>query len=289
MLSGCGLPGASPYPTPIPPEILPTAIAQTAEAAAATIFASTPSLTPTLTPVPPTPTRTPIPTETFTPTGIPPAQEARIRIEAPGEMSLLASPLHLRMYVVAGETGIVQIALYGEDGRKIYGNLIPILSIPPTAGYLPMKIPFEVRAAELSRLEISTRDRAGRIESLTSIHLTLLPVGMSQVNQPAPPFERAAIYVPQPDAVVSGGLLLVEGAMWPLNGTPVILELQDERGKILMERQLPPLTGDTYIPFSTTLPYKVYEPTPARLTIRQADERFEALVYVYSLLVTLNP
>jgi hypothetical protein len=76
--------------------------------------------------------------------------------------------------------------------------------------------------------------------------------------------------------------------MWPLNGTPVIIELQDEKGKILMERQLD-IKGDTYIPFSTTLPYKVFEPTRARLSIRQIDDRFDALVYLYSLLVTLNP
>jgi hypothetical protein len=287
-LSGCGPSGVS-YPTPIPPEVLPTAIAQTAEAANATMFASTPSVTPTLTLVPPTPTLTPVPTITFTPTGIPPAPEARIRIEAPGEMSLLVSPFQLRLYVVAGETGIVQVALYDEDGDRLYRNTFPILSVPPTAGYVSMKIPFEiVHTAELARLEVSTKDRAGRVEALTSIHLTLLQVGLNQVNQPAPPFERAAIYIPEPEAEVSGGILLVEGAMWPLNDNIVILELRDERGKILMERQLA-LTGDTYVPFSTTLPYTVYEPTRARLSIHQMDDRFDALVYLYSLLITLNP
>jgi len=287
-LSGCGFLGSDPYPTPISPEFLPTAIAQTAEAANATMFALTPSVTPTLTLAPPTPTLTPVPTITFTPTGIPPAPEALIRIEAPGEMSLLVSPLQLRLFVVAGETGIVQIALYGEDGRLLNRILERILSVPPTAGYLSMKIPFEVRTAELARLEVSTKDRAGRVEALTSIHLTLLPVGLSQVNQPAPPFERAAIYSPEPEAAVFGGILLVEGAMWPLNDTPVIIELQDDKGKILMVRQLD-LRGDTYIPFSTTLPYTVFEPTRARLSIRQVDDRFDALVYLYSLLVTLNP
>ncbi len=287
-LSGCGLLGSDPYPTPISPEFLPTAIAQTAEAANATMFALTPSVTPTLTLEPPTPTLTPIPTITFTPTGIPPAPDALIRIEAPGEMSLLVSPLQLRLFVVAGETGIVQIALYGEDGRLLNRILERILSVPPTAGYLSMKIPFEVRTAELARLEVSTKDRAGRVEALTSIHLTLLPVGLSQVNQPAPPFERVAIYSPEPEAAVFGGILLVEGAMWPLNDTLVIIELQDDKGKILMVRQLD-LRGDTYIPFSTTLPYTVFEPTRARLSIRQVDDRFDALVYLYSLLVTLNP
>ena len=285
-LSGCGLPGLDPYPTPIPPEVLPTAIYQTAAAANATMFASTPSATPTLTA---TPTETIVPTLTFTPTGIPPAPEALIRVESPGPMSLLASPIHLRMYVVAGESGIAQVALYGEISGLLYREPFRVLAVPPTPGYVTMKIPFQVRAVEYARLEVSTRDKSGRTEALASVHLTLLPVGPSQVNPPPPPFERVAIYTPESDASISGGVVAVEGAIWPLNKNPVILELVDDKGKILNEKILS-LAGDTYLPFSAAVPYTVYEKTNARLVVRQADDRFNgALVYLYSILVTLNP
>ena len=286
-LSGCGPSGQS-YPTPIPPELLPTVIAQTAAALESTALASTPSATLPLTEALPTTTPTFTPTLTDTPTPIPPALKARIQIEAPGPMSLLASPLQLRMYVVAGETGMVQVALYGEDGRLLNRVLQRVYIPPPAFGYVSMKMPFEVRAAELARLEISVTDKFGRIESLASIHVTLLPVGMSQVNPPPPPFERAAIYNPAPKAGVFGGTLVVDGAFWPLNNNPVMLELQDEEGRVIATRQLS-LTGDTYIPFTTTLPYKVSAPTRARLVLRQADERFNAIAYLYSLLVVLNP
>ena len=62
----------------------------------------------------------------------------------------------------------------------------------------------------------------------------------------------------------------------------------DESGRVLVTRQLS-LLGNTYIPFSTTLPYKVSESTQARLSIQQADPRFNAIAYLYSVLVTLNP
>jgi hypothetical protein len=39
----------------------------------------------------------------------------------------------------------------------------------------------------------------------------------------------------------------------------------------------------------TTIPYKVSEPTLARLTIRQEDDRINGLFYVYSQEVLLNP
>lgn len=287
-LSGCGPTGVS-YPTPIPPDVLPTAIAQTAEALNATAFALTPSATSTPTALPPTRTR--IPTSTYTPTPIPPAPTALIQIEAPGPMSLLATPLQLRLFVIPGQTDVVQVALFGEltGAAPIWRDLIPTHDVPPPGVNLSMEIRFEIRAAQLGRLEVSTRDRAGRIETLTSMHLTLLPMGLSQVNPPDPPFERAAIYSPESGASVSGGTLAVEGAFWPVNDQPVILELQDESGRELMTRQLPPMVGNTYLPFSITIPYKVSEPIQARLSIRQADPRFNAIAYLYSVVVTLNP
>ena len=285
-LSGCGLASEN-YPTPIPPEVLPTAIAQTAEALNATAFALTPSATST--PTAPPPTRTRIPTATDTPTPIPPAPRARLHILAPGPMSLLASPLQIRLYLVPGETNKVQVSLFGEDGRLLWHDgPITVQDVPPGVE-LPLETRFEVRAAELGRLEVSTEDKAGRPETLVSLQVTLLPMGLSQVNPPDPPFERAAIYSPAPEASVSGGNLVVEGAFWPFNDQPVILALQDESGRVLVTRQLS-LLGNTYIPFTTTLPYKVSKPTQARLSIQQADPRFiNAIAYLYSVLVTLNP
>jgi hypothetical protein len=287
-LSGCAPSGES-YPTPIPPEFLPTAIVQTAEALNATALALTPSPTSTPTALPPTRTR--IPTATDTPTPIPPAPRARLLILAPGPMSLLASPLQLRLYLVPGETNKVQASLFGEDGRLIWHDgPVMVQDVPPPGLELFLETHFDIRVAELARLEARTTDKAGRIETLTSMHVTLLPVGLSQITPSDPPFERAAIYSPAPAASVFGGTLIVEGAFWPLNDQPVFLELRDESDRVLMTRQLPELpVGNTYIPFSTTLPYKVSEPTRARLSIRQADPRFNAIAYLYSVLVTLNP
>jgi hypothetical protein len=286
-LSGCAPSGES-YPTPIPPEILPTAILQTAEALNATALALMPSPTATITALPPT--STPTSTATDTPTPIPPAPSARLLIEAPGPMSLLASSIQIRLFIIPGETNLVQVALYGEDGRRIWRDQKIMQDVPPPGLELSFDTHFYIRAAELARLEARTTDKAGRIETLTSMHLTLLPMGLSQINPPDPPFERAAIYSPAPEANVFGGTLVVEGAFWPFNDQPVILDLQDESGRVLMTRQLPELpVGNTYIPFTTTLPYKVSEPTRARLSIRQTDPRFNTIAYLYSVLVTLNP
>jgi hypothetical protein len=188
---------------------------------------------------------------------------------------------------VPGETDLVQVSLFSEDELLLARDLTRVNDMPPPGLELFLEIPFEIRFAQLARLEVSTTDKAGRLEALTSMHLTLLPVGLSQINPADPPFERAAIYSPEPNASISGGTLVVEGAFWPMNDQPVILQLEDEEGMI-WTRQLS-LVGDTYVSFSTTLPYKVYKPTAARLSIRQSDSRFHALAYLYSFLVILYP
>lgn len=278
-LSGCAPTGVT-YPTSIPPEALPTVVAQTAAVLNATARAAYTST--------PLPSETPIPTITLTPTAMPPAPRALLQIESPGPMSRLVSPLQLQLFVIPGETNLVQAALYGEDGRLLARDLTRIEDVPPPGANLYVEIPFEVRVAELARLELSTTDKLGRIEKLVSHHVTLLPDGLNQITPGDPPFDRAALYSPANEAKIFGGVMEVDGAFWPLNDQPVILELQDERGRILMTRQLS-LVGNSHIPFVTTLPYTVSEPTPARLTIRQMDPRFNAIAYLFSIKVILNP
>jgi hypothetical protein len=203
-------------------------------------------------------------------------------------MSFVASPLQLRMEVVSGESEIVRVALYGEDGRLLFDKLTRVKHFP-TGAYFTLEIPFEIRAvSELARLQVSTTDRAGRLEAVSSTYINLISIGVSEINPPAPPFERVAIYNLKPEAVISGGTLAIKGAMWPVNTQPVIIELLDPQGKVISQRQLS-ILGETYTSFTTTLPYEVTGRTLARLVVRQADDRMEGLAYLYSQLINLEP
>ena len=288
-LGGCGL-VRDPIPTPIPAGVLPTAIYQTAVALNATASANAPAATFTATATfTPLPTDTLIPTITLTPTGIPPAPRARIHVAAPGPMSKIASPLQVKMEVVAGKNMLVEIALYDEELNLIAREVQRIQSEPPTAAYVTTEIPFQIRAAGLGRLEVITRDLSGRIESLSSTFLLLQPVGESIINPPPPPFERAVFYFPEANAIVSGGVLHIEGAFWPLNNEqPVIIDIQEEGGRVILTKILS-LQGDTFVPFSVDIPYQVLKPTPLRIGIHQNDARVDGLVYLFSQLLTLAP
>jgi hypothetical protein len=289
LLVACAAPAPSPIPTAYPPEYLPTVIALTAEAANAlgteVSLALSPAVLPSHTP---RPTRSPTPRATFTQTTIPGHDPAAIQIFAPGPMSKVISPITLRMNIVSGGSEKVQIDLYGEDGRLLTRN---VKRVPTSGKGVPqqIKVPFEIRAAaEVGRMTVSTTDKLGRLQSLSSVRLLLLSSGINELNPPGNPSEPVGVFAPVGEEPVSGGVLNIRGDVWPFNLNPVILELIGEDGRsmglrILNLDQLNPQL------FETTLPYKVSEPTLARLTIRQDDDRIDGLFYLYSQEVLLEP
>ncbi len=292
ILSACVLPGVTPPPTPYPPEYFPTVVVQTAQAAMATDLVSRPSATPTISLTPsltptPTDTLTPAPTDTLTPS--PSAPLAQIRIYSPGPMSKVTSPLNLHMQIVAGSSELVQIDLQGEDGRLLARNLERAKVWP--AGYvISVRIPFEVHAAaEVGRITVSTKDAAGRVQAQLATRVLLLSVGSDEITPEGDLSERVVFYSPPAeDAVATGGVVDVQGRFLPFNDQPVVLELQDSEGKTVGLRVLDFIGTDEQI-FRTTVPYKVTEPTLARLVLRQDDDHLAGQVYVYSQEITLNP
>jgi len=192
------------------------------------------------------------------------------------------------MHIIAGGSGKIQIDLYGEDGRLLARN---VKSLRPggKGADQQIKIPFEIRAAaEVGRITVSTLDKAGRIQSLNSIRVLLLSSGNNEITPPGNPSEPVGVFSPPPEEPVSGGVLSIRGDVWPFNLNPVIVELIGPDRKPIAVRIL---TVDNINPqlFETTLPYKVFVPTLARLTLRQDDDRINGLFYVYSQEVLLNP
>lgn len=290
LLAGCASPASSPIPTPYPPEYLPTVIALTAQAAndAATAahIASLPTELPTDNPEP-TLTFTPAPT--YTPTSIPGHKLAAIQIQAPGPMSKVVSPINLRMNVIAGASKRVQIDLYGEDGRLLARTLKRNVPTSRDGILQTAKITFEIpAAAEVGRITISTFDKEGRVQSLNSVRVLLLSSGVNEINPSGNPSEPVGVFEPPVGESVSGGVLNVRADVWPFNLNPVILELVDPEGKSLGLRIV---TVDSIIPqmVETTIPYRISEPTSARLIIRQDDDRMPGLFYLYSQEVLLDP
>jgi hypothetical protein len=289
LLAGCALPGASPVPTAYPADYLPTVVALTGQAAYQTAQALTPIALPTDTPRPTSTVRspTPLPTQSFTPQ--PKIPLAQIQFLSPGPMSKIVSPVQLQLMVVSGESEVIQIDLYGEDGRLL-GRTIDRVHRFLTGVYATYKIPFEIRAAaETALVQVSTKDKQGRIQALNSLRLILLSSGTTE-STPAGNvvYEHVVLFTPRANASVVNGDLTVRGTFWPFNNQPVFLELILPDKTVAGLRVLT-LNGLDTQEFSTTLPYKVAETTQARLSLRQMDPVLNAPIYVYTQEITLSP
>ena len=290
LIAGCTPQTSSPVPTPYPPEYLPTVIALTAQAVDTSMTASPtddtlPIELPTETPEP---ALSPTPLVTYTPTSIPGHNPAAIQIILPGPMSKVVSPIALRMNIKIGDSQSMQVDLYGEDGRL----LSRIVKRVPTSnnGVLQnVKIPFEIpAAAELGRITVSSLDKKGRIQMLNSVRVLLLSSGNNEINPSGDPSEPVGVFSPLLKDTASGGVLNIRGDVWPFNLNSVIFELISPENKPLGLRILNVNNINPQL-FKTSIPYKVSEPTLARLTICQDDDRIPGLFYVYSQEILLNP
>lgn len=288
LMAGCA-PTPAPAPTLLPAELVPTIIALTADAAStATVQAFTPTTPPetptlTLTPRP----SIPRPTSTFTPQ--PEIPLAQIQFLSPGPMSRFISPVQMQLLIVAGESEVVQIDLFGEDGRLL-GRIIDRMNRLLSGAYKVYKIPFEIRAAaETALLQISTKDKQGRMRALNSLPIILLSSGVTETTPAGNMvYERAVFLSPENGFDARGGELDVRGRYWPYNTQPVFLELILPNGSVTGVRVL---TLDSLDPqeFTTTIPFKVTERTLALLSLRQMDPVLNAPIYVYTREVWLNP
>jgi hypothetical protein len=233
-------------------------------------------------------TLSPTPLPTYTPTAIPEHRRAAIQILAPGPMSRIISPLQLKMDVIAGDSSLVKIDLFGEDGRLIAQELRRVL--PNQSGTFEfIKVPFEIPGVgELGRVTVSTTDKAGRIVAMNSVHVLMISSGGNEVYPAGNLGAAVGVFSPRLSEPASGGVLTVRGDVWPFNRQPFILELLDAQGRSL-GLQIITVEGLNPQLFETTIVYQVSEPTPAILSIRQEDDRIPGPFYVYSQEVLLNP
>jgi hypothetical protein len=245
-------------PSPIPATINPTLL----------VF-STPTLTPTLDPT-----------------------NILLRIAAPGPMSKVVSPINFVVYILPDFTGTTRIQLLGEDGRELFSKVFRTFSNIGYTTRVDENIGFEIHgAAEIGRLQISTADEFGRMQAFNSVRLLLLSVGKNEISQAYAPLERVLLRKPKRGDTVSGGVLTVDGEIQPVNNEPIIVELYDNTGNIMGSRilALEPADGG-YQFFSTTIPYETSsKQVPARLMIRQSDDRIPGLAYLYSLKILIDP
>ena len=235
-----------------------------------------------------TPTFTKTPTITLTPT----PRDHELRIDSPGPLSKIVSPLLYDAYIAPGVDGKAYVQLIGEDGRviatdTIYGDYGRHYRVQR---YLEFIIP---GAGELARLQISVLDGHGRITALSSVDMVLLQMGTDVTNPAIHWLDPYIIWHPEDESTVSGGVAWIDGLAYNISEMPVILEMIASDGTVIAHKEiiLPEVKeGRTHARFDVGMPYTVEEETPVLLVMYQeSDNRLGGVVYLSSVEIVLKP
>lgn len=318
LFTGCAVFGEPGLPTPFPTEYFATAIALSVNQGGETVQASE-STEPvgitslTLSPQPPeesiststpgptgTPTQTSSPTASLTPsitpsptpTPVPTIPVAEIELRTPGSLSKVRSPIPVRALLVPGAEGRVTVELLGEDGRLLARQLVLLSENLGRKAGLVIDLTFEIPGvSELGRLQIHIEDEFGRPKAHNSVNLILLSDGTSDLNVTRELLERIVIKEPQPEALIQGGSLVFSGFARPANESPLVVELIDQRGRVVGSRVVGVEEGpaDEHRPFSSEILYEVEEPIWVRLVVRERGDRIPGTAYLTSIELFLSP
>lgn len=298
--SGIQIAPETKQPTPLAETSLsPTPNQKTPE-----VFTSTPSIFPTekdkitqstqitnlappqLSPTNPTPASIP----THTPAPIIP--EARIQIFRHGERSLVTSPIQVYARLTSKTGKIVRIELFGEDGRLLARQIKVYQQLPWHVSSLLFDLDYEIKAAaEAGRLVISVEDVYGRLMDLNSVNLILLSNGVTELNPATALYERVVVQEPDPNTLIQGGIMIVNGLAQPSSDQPLRIALIGEDGRTLGSRLAGIQTNHPggYGEFLAEVPYSVSELTPALLVVYEESESSQQKIYLTSIEVNLSP
>jgi hypothetical protein len=203
------------------------------------------------------------------------------------------SPIKAEIHAIPGDDGMVRVELIGEDGRLIARLANDFRDFKHKSIAFYPAIPFEINsAAETARLQVLTSDHFGRAVAIESVDLILQKAGKNEIFPPEITQEPYIIHSPEEGQTVSGGKLVIEGLIRPVNDSPVIVEAIGEDNSVIFTKQFhvdPPSGPLSHTPFQIEIPYKIATVLPVRLIFRQEGSRIPGSVALSSLNITLEP
>jgi hypothetical protein len=218
---------------------------------------------------------------------------ANLNITKPGPGSNISSPVLLSGYAYPGYDNKVTIELHGEDGRLMASQEIKLAESESGWVSFSTQIPFTINsAAESAYLILVSYDGYGRRIALCNVPIMLMQIGESEIETTGFAYQPFYFSEPENATAVSGGTLHVDGYAHPYNLNPVVIELANENGEILVTKIIPiRAVGDAnFMHFSADIPYSVSEATPVRVTVRQIMDHTPYLdLALSSITLTLNP
>lgn len=276
---------ASASVTPHPPTVTPAPDPATATAIAEP---TAPTAAPTES-APPAPTATI--EESAAPSGAEERPEEAILILEPGPGSRVTSPL--RVAGIANPTfeQNLVIRLVRPDGTELALQPTTIQADIGQRGPFEAEVPFTVTGEENVLVQIfSDSARDGGLTHLSSVMVRLAESGPEQIEPVSGRAEQIAIFAPQPNATIRGGVVRVEGFALASFEQTLVIDLLDADGNTLARAPVTVNAPDLGQPgsFQAEIPYRLTSAGPGRIVVRDPGA-INATIHLSSVEVRLEP
>jgi hypothetical protein len=214
-----------------------------------------------------------------------------IIILSPGAHSEVTAPIHVTGLVYPGEGALVRVTLVDQQENLLTRQVLRISGshheVVEFTAELAFEIPGERTAAILTVL---TQDHVNRPIAISSVPLTLQGSGESRIEPQLSVDPWLEINQPKPGAVINDSPMIVSGTVRPINDRPVIFELINERGSVIVTRQMAVETVGEMVAFEIPLPYLPSSRIrDMRLVIRQSSGIAGVNAILDSLPLTIVP
>lgn len=305
LLAACG---AGEPSLPQAPPTLPPSLSSPA--------AASPTPAPSATPAPPPPTATasatlaPVevadspatatvpPSATTLPTATPdPGQadgraEEEILILAPGNGSVVTSPITVRGEAEPTFEQTLVVRLVTMEGEELLLTPTTIQSDLGERGSYEVELAFEVSGVVPAMIQIfATSPKDGGITHLNSVNVRLSENGPAVINVEEDRNETIEILSPAANATISGGTVLVQGFGLAIFEQTLVVDLLDEEGRVLAREPLIVQAPDLGIPgpFEVELNYVIGDRVPGRILVYDSSPAFGGTVHLTSIPVQVAP
>jgi hypothetical protein len=208
------------------------------------------------------------------------------------------SPLLLHVFLTPAQSEKeldleYQVTLYTEDGSILIKQEINQDENNEVSPHQVLEIEFDIpRSAQSTRLEISSRDKFGRLTAITTTDLVLLSRGEEEIKAIQDLYASLLVQQPIPSTLIQGDILVIQGVTRFSADDQLVVELVNRDGGqvgsgtvTISEETL----GFGYRSFEGEIPFQVGTTSWIQVQVYARDGNFSGVQYLTSVEVLVSP
>jgi hypothetical protein len=218
--------------------------------------------------------------------------EESIMILSPGPDSMVTNPFHVSGVSDPTFEQNLVVRVLQADGTLVIEAPTTIQADVGQRGPFGITLPVNLPTEQNIFIQVfATSARDGGVTHLSSVGVTYVPGGASDIHFRFPYPEQIEIFLPQSGAMISGGTVHVEGFGLASFEQTLLVEVLDEDGVVVGSEPVTVAASNLGEPgpFEVNVDYEVSGAQPGRIVVRDVSPAFGGDTHLSSVEVNLEP